>query len=143
MIGKNGQVTAVFLLLVIGVIGVAVLSEFTTGFCNCAKDVKSETLLNDTAVDFNCLGEICEIHYLYCDGDYLTQEHLAIPGEYTRDGCEITLTDDTYDGIECQLGYTYQTDLYNDGIMGMIVCLLPVFIALALLMIATGWFVLK
>jgi hypothetical protein len=146
MNANKGQmaIASIVVLLVAGVIGMMVLAEFTGGFCNCIAGTRNETLLNDTAVDFECQGKICEVSYVLCDDVYLNQTHLAIPGEYTRDGCEFTLTDDTYDGMDCQLGYTYEGDYYaGDTILGTIVCLLPVLIALGLLFFAIGWAALK
>ena len=138
---EKGQVTGIFLMLAIGLISLVVLADFTDGFCNCLDGtaLTNASVPVDVWVNNTCDGEKCDTEYsLTCDG-----VQLEVGDEYDILDCDYMVTNATYDGTSCTLEYTYEGDYYNDGLVGMLVCYLPVLVALGLLVLAGGWFMLR
>lgn len=139
---KGQAVTGIFVMLLIGVVGLVLVSSLTEPFCNCVEDTQNKTLINNTAVDFGCEGDICVVNSLTCNNTKLTRNYLAVVGDYERTDCNITLVNSTWNGTSCELDYTYEGTNYDDGILGVVVCNIPVLFALGLLIISVGWIVL-
>jgi len=132
----------VFILLVVGVIGLVVLTSLTDGFCEGCVD---QTSFTDTNVvsdpvpiweNHTCVGEKCDTDYLLtCNG---TEMEAGV--DYSISDCDYRLENAAYNATNCTLDYTAVTsDTYVEGILGTIICLLPVLVALGLLVGAVAW----
>jgi len=132
---QKGQVTAVVLLLVAGVVGLVVLSSITDTFCNCTPATMEKTLVDSTWVNASCAGTKCATDYsVTCNGT-----ELEVGTEYSIDDCNVRLDNATWNNTVCTLAYTYEGDSYDSGILGTIVCMLPVLIAVGLMVAAVAW----
>ena len=132
---QKGQVTAVVLLLVAGVVGLVVLSSITDTFCNCDEKSMNKTLLFETWVNDTCDGDKChnDPWLVTCNGTELEQT------EYDIDDCNIMLNNATWNDTSCLYEYNAEVSYYDSGILGTIVCLLPVLIAVGLMVAAVAW----
>ena len=137
LLNQKGQ-AGLAMAVIVAVIGLIVLNGFTAPFCTCTDATNNETLLNGTAVDM-CEGEtLCELDSIVCNDTTLTLNTLAVLGDYDADDCSITLVNNTWNDTSCQATYSYEGDTYESGILGTIICMLPVLVALGIMVLAVG-----
>ena len=88
------------------------VTEGLVMFCNCTDAQTNATLINGTGVDM-CAGEtLCEM--------------------------AVTLVNSIWNGINCQATYDYEGEYYDDGILGRVVCNVPIMLGLGLILLAVG-----
>ena len=137
---QKGNVAMIATLIIAAIIGVVVLNSLTSTFCNCTPDTTAEkNVTTNVWNNYTCTGTKCATDYsLECDGDTL-----VVGNDYSINGCDYRMENNTYNQTLCTLHYTYEGDNYNDGILATIVCLLPVLAAVGILLLAITWAVLK
>ena len=133
-------------MIIAAIVGLIVLNSITSTFCTecaeqteIAKNLTTVNWVNDTCVGDKCHDEPWDVT---CNSTEL------VPGnEYDIDNCNVLLTNATWNNTICYLHYsasgTGATDNYDSGILGIIVCLLPVLAALGIMVLAITWAVLK
>jgi len=138
---KKGQAsTGLVILVVMATIMVTVIFGFTGEFCNCTPNDSSITF-NGTGVNVSgeCVGTKCTTGYsLVCNGTTL------VPGvDYNiYHNCNLTMLNGTYENSTCTFNYTYEGAYYNQGLLSVIVCNIPILFALGVLVLGVGWAVL-
>ena len=142
---KGQAVVGIMVLIVSGIIALTVLNSITSGFCEgcVAQDSFTDTNVVSDPVpiweNHTCIGDKCDTDYsLTCNG---TEMEVGV--DYSIWDCDYRLDNAAYNATNCTLDYTAVTSATNDsGILGTIVCLLPVLAALGILVLAIGWAIL-
>lgn len=140
---KGQVVVTVMTLVVAAILGLVVLDSITSTFCEGCLEQTEFTQANtivSTWYNNTCIGEKCDTDYsLTCNGT-----ELEAGVDYSISDCDFSLDNVAYNDTTCVLDYTAVTsDNNDDGILGTIVCMLPVLAALGILLLAIGWAVLK
>ena len=144
---QKGQVViTVMVMIIAAIVGLIVLNSITSTFCTecseqtaIAKNLTTVAWVNDTCVGTKCSDEPWSVT---CNST-----ELEAGTEYSIDDCNVLLTNATWNNTICYLNYeasgTGTTTNYDSGILGVIVCLLPVLAALGIMVLAITWAVLK
>lgn len=139
--GQMGIVVALITGMITGIIALAVLSNIAGGFCEGCLQQTNITQLNVDVTDaiwYNntCVGDKCDTDFtLYCNN-----VALEAGVDYSIDDCDFRVDNIVYNATDCTLEYTAVESEYNsEGILGTIMCLMPVLAALGLVVLAVGW----
>jgi len=137
-VNQKGNVGMIVALIIGALVGVVVLNSMVSSlFCGectsqtpIAKNLTTVAWVNDTCVGDKCSAEPWSVT---CNGTTL------IPGnEYDIDDCDVLLTNATWNNTICYENYESSNAGYT-GILAVIVCMLPVLVALGILVLAVSW----
>ena len=128
-------------MLVTMVIGIGIVDDIASGFCQCdGPEYFNETLIVTEWVNTTCIGEKCDTGWdLVCNDTELE------PGvEYNVDDCNLQLTNATWNDTSCLFGYEYEGSYYHGtDTLGLIMCNIALIMATLGLTLAGAWLYMK
>lgn len=137
--GSKGQLAFAIVALITLVVGIYLVDELTYPWCNCvdADDINMTLFYEVENNTYPCDGVKCDTDYsVWCNGTELN----VTAGEYTIDGCNVTLENQTWNNTNCMLEYTHEGDNYHGtDATAQVVCNIPVIALLLGFILAGGY----